>query len=108
MESVVFSRFLHPNAGVRRELVGLLYTSLPQVMAISVTSVIGAMALAAIGRDTGYAGISCFILITAAARVYSLYLYRSLAAGFSDDDVVKWERIYGVAAAAFSVALGLL
>jgi diguanylate cyclase len=108
MESAVFSRFLHPNAGVRRELVGLLYTSLPQVMAISVTSVIGAMALATIGRDIGYAVISCFILITAAARVYSLYLYRSLAAGFSDDDVVKWERIYGVAAAAFSVALGLL
>jgi diguanylate cyclase (GGDEF)-like protein len=108
MATAGFFRIPHPNASVRRELVGLLYTSLPQVMAISATSVIGAMALAAIKKDTGYAVISCFILVTASTRLYSLYRYRSEAGVFSDGDVVRWERIYGVAAAAFSIALGSL
>ena len=32
----------------------------------------------------------------------------SRAAKFSDEDVVRWERIYGAGAAAFGTALGLL
>ena len=35
----MLSRYLHPDPRIRRELVDLLYTSLPQVSAIGVTSV---------------------------------------------------------------------
>ncbi|WP_213771050.1 diguanylate cyclase [Bradyrhizobium sp. dw_78] len=108
MGPTAFFRFLHPSSSIRRELIELLYTSLPQVMAITVTSVSGAVALAIISGDVGYSVIACFILITSTARLYSLHLYRSRSANFSDEDVVRWERIYGVGAAAFGIALGLL
>jgi diguanylate cyclase (GGDEF)-like protein len=108
MPLTVLSRFLHPDPRIRRELVDLLYTSLPQVMAISVTSVTGAVTLAVIGGDSGYAVISFFILITASVRVVSLWRYKARAAQFSDADVVRWERIYGAGASAFGLALGAL
>ncbi|MBV5271155.1 MAG: GGDEF domain-containing protein, partial [Afipia sp.] len=54
MKPAAFFSFPHPNPGIRRELVELLYTSLPQVMAISVTSVCGAVALAILDGDAGY------------------------------------------------------
>ncbi|WP_225703700.1 GGDEF domain-containing protein [Bradyrhizobium cenepequi] len=93
---------------IRRELIKLLYTSLPQVIAITVTSGSGAIALALDSGDIGYALISCLILITAAGRLYSLRRYRLSFANFSDQDVLRWERIYGIGAVAFSVGLGLL
>ncbi len=108
MPLTVLSRFLHPDPRIRRELVDLLYTSLPQVMAISVTSVTGAVTLAVISGDRGYAVISFFILITASVRVVSLWRYKARAAQFSDADVVRWERIYGAGASAFGLALGAL
>ncbi len=108
MRSTVFASFLNPNHGVRRELVELLYTSFPQVMAINVTSITGAVSLAAISGDPGYAVIAFMILVTAVARLHSLRLYRQRAAGFSDADVVRWEHIYGLGASAFGIALGLL
>jgi diguanylate cyclase (GGDEF)-like protein len=100
--------FRNPNPGIRRELVELLYTSFPQVLAISTTSVTGAVALAVLTGDPAYAVIAVLILITAAARLYSLRLYPSRAATFSDEDVVRWERIYGAGAAVFGTALGML
>ncbi|MGY8709695.1 GGDEF domain-containing protein [Bradyrhizobium sp. 18BD] len=108
MPLTMLSRYLHPDPRIRRELVDLLYTSLPQVCAIGVTSVTGAAALAIISGDTGYAVISVFIFITAAARIYSLFRYKSRAAHFSDADVIRWERLYGAGASAFGLALGML
>ncbi|MGP9811025.1 diguanylate cyclase domain-containing protein [Rhodopseudomonas sp. NSM] len=108
MPFTMLSRFLHPDPRVRRELVDLLYTSLPQVMAISVTSVIGAVALTVIDGDPGYAVIALLILITASARIASLLRYKSRAGKLSDVEVVRWERIYGAGACAFSLALGAL
>jgi len=104
----MLSRYLHPDPRIRRELVDLLYTSLPQVCAIGFTSVTGAVALAVMSGDAGYAVISVFIFITAAARIYSLFRYKSRAAHFSDADVIRWERLYGAGASAFGLALGML
>lgn len=108
MPLTMLSRYLHPDPRIRRELVDLLYTSLPQVFAIGVTSVTGALALTAMSGDIGYAVISGFIFVTAAARVYSLLRYKARAAQLSDADVVRWERLYGAGASAFGLALGLL
>ncbi len=108
MNPTAFFSFPHPNPSIRRELVELLYTSLPQVMAISATSVCGAVALAVLDGDIGYAVISCLIFVTAAARLYSLYRYTSRTTHLSDKDVIRWEQVYGICAAAFSIALGLL
>jgi len=108
MPYTVFSKFLHPDPRIRRELVDLLHTSLPQVTAISLTSVTGAVILATITGDLGYAVISFFILVTATARIVALLRYESHAAEFSDADVVRWERMYGAGACAFGLALGAL
>lgn len=108
MQPVSRSSFRSPNSQVRRELVELLYTSLPQVAAIGLTSVIGAISLAVMSRDPVYSVISFFIVVTASARILSLRLYTSRAAHFSDADVVRWERIYGIGAAAFGISLGFL
>lgn len=108
MGSGTLSTFSHPNPAIRRELVDLLYTSLPQVMAINVTSVIGAAALAIISRDPGYAAITCAILVNAIGRVVSLLRYKAFAGRTSDSDVAHWERIYAAGAAAFGLALGAL
>lgn len=108
MPLTMLSRFLHPDPRIRRELVDLLYTSLPQVFAIGVTSVTGAVALAVMSGDAGYAVISMFIFVTAAARIISLFRYKSRAARFSDADVIRWERLYGAGASAFGLSLGML
>ncbi|MFC0243056.1 diguanylate cyclase domain-containing protein [Rhodopseudomonas telluris] len=108
MIAPLFARFLHADPRIRRELVELLYTSLPQVVAIGGTSVTGAVALTLIDRDPGYAIISVFILITAVARIVSLLRYKARAAEFSEADVVRWEVLYCVGASAFSLALGAL
>ncbi len=108
MTLTMLSRFLHPDPRIRRELVDLLYTSLPQVSAIGVTSVTGAAALTLMSGDTGYAVISVFIFITAAVRIASLFRYKSRATQFSDADVIRWEGLYGAGASAFGLALGML
>lgn len=108
MPHTVLSSFLHPDPRIRRELVDLLYTSLPQVCAIGGTAVTGAVTLAIMSGDIGYAVISAFIFVTAVARIYSLLLYKSRAARFSDADVIRWERLYGAGASAFGLALGML
>jgi diguanylate cyclase (GGDEF)-like protein len=92
----------------RRELVALLYTSFPQVAAISLTAVTGALALAVMSGDLTYALASIFIFVTAVTRLCSLRLYGRFAADLSDSDVVRWERIYGIGAACFGASLGML
>lgn len=108
MRQGLLSNFLHPDPAIRRELVDLLYTALPQVMAISVTSVLGAAALAVISHDPGYAAIAVAILVNAIGRVVSLLRYNDRAARLSDKDVIRWERIYCIGASAFGLALGSL
>lgn len=108
MPITVLSRFLHPDPRIRRELVDLLYTSLPQVCAIGLTSVTGAVALAAIHGDVGYALIAGIVFVMGIARIYSLLRYKAHAGRISDADVVRWERLYGAGASAFGLALGLL
>jgi diguanylate cyclase len=104
----LISKFSHLNPAIRRELVDLLYSSLPQVMAINVTAAIGAGTLAAISRDGGYVAIACAILVNATGRVVSLLRYKARAGRLTDRDVIRWERIYGAGAAAFGLALGSL
>jgi diguanylate cyclase (GGDEF)-like protein len=108
MDSAVRSSFRHPNPQIRRELVELLYTSLPQVAAIGLTSVIGGVALAWMSGDPVYSIISLFVFITAASRIVSLRLYKLRGAHASDAGVIRWERIYGIGAATFGVSLGML
>jgi diguanylate cyclase len=108
MPITVLSRFMHPDPRIRRELVDLLFTSLPQVSAIGLTSVAGAFTMAVIRGDAGYAAIAAIILVLAIARIYSLLRYKARGGRLSDADVVRWERLYGVGASAFGLALGLL
>lgn len=108
MQRIVRSTFRHPNPQIRRELVEMLYTALPQVAAISLTSVIGGVALAWMSGDLVYAIISFFVLVTAAGRLVSLHLYKSRGPAASDAGVARWERIYGIGAAAFGASLGML
>ncbi len=108
MGQVPHSTFSHPDSAIRRELVDLLYTSLPQVMAINITALIGAGALAITTGDPGYVFIACAVLVNAIGRVVSLLRYKRHASRLSDADVIHWERVYGAGAAAFGLALGSL
>lgn len=92
---------------VHRELIDLLYTALPQVAAIAGTSVAGAVALAVNSGDRGYAIIAALIAITAGLRLYGLKRYPR-GNPLSAEELLKWERAYGVSASAFGLALGLL
>lgn len=108
MQRLVQSSFRHPSPQIRRELVELLYTAMPQVAAIGLTSVIGGVSLAWMSGDLGYSIISVFVFVTAVGRLVSLRLYKSHGAKASDAGVARWERIYGVGAAAFGASLGML
>ena len=102
------ARILHSDPRIRRELVELLYTSLPQVVAIGVTSVTGALALTLISGDVGYAVITALILVIGAARVVSLLRYKTRAPHLTDADVISWEILYCAGASIFGLALGAL
>lgn len=108
MQRLVRSSFRHPRPQIRRELVEMLYTALPQVAAISLTSVIGGVALAWMSGDIVYSIVSFFVFITALVRIVSLHLYKSRGPKASDAGVIRWERIYGVGCAAFGASLGML
>lgn len=108
MQHAARSSFRDPSPQVRRELVELLYTSLPQVAAIGLTSVIGGVSLAWMSGDAVYWILSIVVFMTAAGRLASLRLYTSRGPRASDAGVVGWERAYGFGAAAFGTALGLL
>lgn len=106
---VAASRFAPADLqeSVRRELVDLLYTALPQVGTIGLMGVIGAATLTWLSGDPVYAAITVLIAVTAGLRIWGLLGYprsRPLAPA----DVIWWERAYGAGATAFSIALGLL
>ena len=48
------------------------------------------------------------MLVNAVGRVVSLLRYKGLAGRLGDNDLIRWERIYGAGAAAFGLALGSL
>ncbi|MGY3450280.1 diguanylate cyclase domain-containing protein [Bradyrhizobium sp. USDA 4353] len=104
----LLSTFIHPNPAIRRELVDLLYTSLPQVMSINAAAITGSVTLAVINRDPGYIAIACAIIVNAIGRVVSLLRYQQHAARLSDRDVILWEKVYAAGATAFGLALGAL
>ncbi len=108
MAPTVSTSFLHPNPSIRRELVELLYTSLPQVVSINVAAVAGAVMLFLISGDIGYAVSALFIFLFAALRTFTLLRFKSRATRISDADVVRWERIYAAGVSAFALALGSL
>ncbi|TAH67815.1 MAG: GGDEF domain-containing protein [Rhodopseudomonas palustris] len=95
----------HPT--VRRELVDLLYTAFPQVLALCVTSAIVAVTLTLVTPDPVYALTAVLIVVIGAGRLLSLWRYPRRAA-LSDRQVVYWERVYGIGAASFGSVLGLL
>ena len=102
------SRFVDPNPAIRRELVELLYTSLPQVMSINAAAITGSVTLAVLHRDPGYIAITFAIIVNAIGRVVSLLRYKQRSARLSDRDVVLWEKVYAAGATAFGLALGAL
>ncbi|WP_315759603.1 MULTISPECIES: GGDEF domain-containing protein [unclassified Bradyrhizobium] len=104
----LLSRFIHPNPAIRRELVDLLYTSLPQVMSINAAAITGSVTLAVLHDDPGYIAISFAIIVNAIGRVVSLLRYKQYAGRLSDRDVILWEKVYAAGAAAFGLALGAL
>jgi diguanylate cyclase (GGDEF)-like protein len=100
------SSSLHPT--VRRELVGLLYTAFPQVLALCITSAIVAVTLTALTRDPVYAVAAGLLVLIGACRLLSLWLYPSHRISLTEREVIRWERIYGVGAASFGAVLGVL
>ncbi|ACA18834.1 diguanylate cyclase [Methylobacterium sp. 4-46] len=91
----------------RRELVDLLYASLPQFVASTGIATLGGATIAAVGRDLVDAAIAAALGVIGLARIGSLLHYprgRSLTAA----EVRRWERIYGAGAALFAAALGAL
>ncbi|MGJ5176416.1 diguanylate cyclase domain-containing protein [Bradyrhizobium oligotrophicum] len=104
----LFSKSIHPNPAIRRELVDLLYTSLPQIVSISAAAITAAITLTILHRDPGCAVITCAIIINAIGRIVSLLRYKRHQARLSDRDVILWETVYAAGAAAFGLALGAL
>ncbi|MGC2779144.1 MAG: GGDEF domain-containing protein [Bradyrhizobium sp.] len=104
----LLSKFIHPNPAIRRELVDLLYTSLPQVMSINAAAITGSVTLAVLHRDPGYIAIAFAIIVNAIGRVVSLLRYKQHSARLSDRDVILWENVYAAGASAFGLALGAL
>ncbi|UFZ07947.1 GGDEF domain-containing protein [Bradyrhizobium ontarionense] len=104
----LLSTFIHPNPAIRRELVDLLYTSLPQVMSINAAAITGSVTLAVLHRDPGYIAIAFAIIVNAIGRVVSLLRYKQHSARLSDRDVILWENVYAAGASAFGLALGAL
>ncbi|NPV24562.1 GGDEF domain-containing protein [Bradyrhizobium aeschynomenes] len=104
----LLAKFIHPNPAIRRELVDLLYTSLPQVMSINAAAITGSVTLAVLHRDPGYIAITFAIVVNAIGRVVSLLRYKQHGGRLSDPDVILWEKVYAAGAAAFGLALGAL
>lgn len=95
------------HASVRRELVDLLYTALPQVAAISATAVVGGTTLAWLSGDFVYVVITAALVATATLRLIGLARYPR-SGSLSHSKVRRWELNYGLGAGAFSIALGSL
>ncbi|WP_315806937.1 MULTISPECIES: GGDEF domain-containing protein [unclassified Bradyrhizobium] len=92
----------------RRELVHLLYGSMLLVGTISVAAVVIGAGMAVVARDPGYAVLTLLLFVVGAARIIKLHLFAVRFDRFNGADIVRWERLYGVGAAAFALAVGAL
>ena len=96
---------LHP--AIRHELVDLLYSAWPQVVAIVAAGTFGALALALARLDFHYALAACLIGATGGLRLYCLMRYPR-GGRLSPAGLAYWERLYALGAVLFCAALGLL
>jgi diguanylate cyclase (GGDEF)-like protein len=93
---------------IRRELAHLLYSSMPLVGTISAAAVVIGTVMAWVARDPGYAVITAALLVIGALRVVKLLMFAARFDQLADDDIILWERLYGLGAAAFGLTVGAL
>ena len=92
----------------RRELVHLLYGSMQLVATISVAAVVIGAGMALVVHDIGYALLTALLFVIGTARVIKIKLFALRFDRMNHADIVRWERLYGVGAAAFALAVGVL
>ncbi|WP_315724924.1 MULTISPECIES: GGDEF domain-containing protein [unclassified Bradyrhizobium] len=92
----------------RRELAHLLYSSMPLVGTISAAAVVIGTVMAWVARDPGYAAITAALLVIGALRVIKLLMFAARFDQLDHDAIIYWERLYGLGAAAFGLAVGAL
>ncbi|MGC2781068.1 MAG: GGDEF domain-containing protein [Bradyrhizobium sp.] len=93
---------------IRRELAHLLYSSMPLVGTISAAAVVIGTVMAWVARDPGYALISVALLVIGTFRVVKLLMFAARFDRLDHHDIIRWERLYGLGAAAFGLAVGAL
>ncbi|MGY3450274.1 diguanylate cyclase domain-containing protein [Bradyrhizobium sp. USDA 4353] len=93
---------------IRRELAHLLYSSMPLVGTISAAAVVIGSVMAWVARDPGYAVITAALLVIGALRVVKLLMFAARFDRLDHEAIIRWERLYGLGAAAFGLAVGAL
>ncbi|WP_315783540.1 GGDEF domain-containing protein [Bradyrhizobium sp. SZCCHNPS1003] len=93
---------------IRRDLAHLLYSSMPLVGTISAAAVVIGSVMAWVARDPGYAAITVVLLVIGALRVIKLRMFAARFDRLDHDGIIRWERLYGLGAAAFGLAVGAL
>ena len=94
------------DSETRRELAHLLYSSMPLVGTISTGAVVIGAVMAWVARDPGYAAITMALLVIGVFRVVKLLMFAARFDQLDDADIIRWERLYGLGAAAFGLAVG--
>ena len=94
------------DSETRRELAHLLYSSMPLVGTISAGAVVIGAVMAWVARDPGYAAITMALLVIGVFRVVKLLMFAARFDQLDDADIIRWERLYGLGAAAFGLAVG--
>ncbi|MGJ5176421.1 diguanylate cyclase domain-containing protein [Bradyrhizobium oligotrophicum] len=92
----------------RRELAHLLYSSMPLVGTISVASVVIGTVMAWVAQDPGYAVITAALVVIGVFRVVKLLMFEARFDRLGHADIIRWERLYGLGAIAFGLAVGAL
>ncbi|MGJ5080959.1 diguanylate cyclase domain-containing protein [Bradyrhizobium sp. HKCCYLS3013] len=93
---------------IRRDLAHLLYSSMPLVGTIAVAAVVIGSVMAWVAHDPGYAAITVALLVIGALRVVKLRMFAARFDRLDHDAIIRWERLYGLGAAAFGLAIGAL
>ena len=93
---------------IRRELAHLLYSSMPLVGTISAAAVVIGTVMAWVARDPGYAAITAALVVIGAFRVVKLLMFAARFDQLDHHAIIRWERLYGLGAAAFGLAVGAL
>ncbi|MFN5682767.1 MAG: GGDEF domain-containing protein, partial [Bradyrhizobium sp.] len=94
------------DSETRRELAHLLYSSMPLVGTISTGAVVIGAVMAWVARDPGYAAITMALLVIGVFRVVKLLMFAARFDQLDDAGIIRWERLYGLGAAAFGLAVG--